>query len=44
VVLREQFNELKDREESILGNGGGELIKQTRWVQVGTVSSFPQDG
>jgi nitrite reductase (NADH) large subunit len=45
LVSLEQFNELKDREQSILGNGGGgELIKQTKWVQVGTVASFPQDG
>jgi nitrite reductase (NADH) large subunit len=38
------FGELKDREEKLLSNGGGELIKQTQWVQVGTVEQFPFDG
>jgi nitrite reductase (NADH) large subunit len=40
----ELFGELKDREENILDNGGGELMQQTRWVQVGTVGNFPHDG
>lgn len=38
------FGELKDREEKLLANGGGELIQQTKWVQVGTVDQFPYDG
>jgi NAD(P)H-dependent nitrite reductase large subunit/NAD(P)H-dependent nitrite reductase small subunit len=40
----ELFGELKDREERLLSNGGGELLQQTRWVQVGTVDNFPFDG
>ena len=41
----ELFGELKDREEQLLSNGaGGELMQQTRWVQVGTVDNFPYDG
>ena len=40
----ELFGELKVREEKLLSNGGGELMQQTRWVQVGTVDNFPYDG
>ena len=40
----ELFGELKDREQQLLSNGGGELMQQTRWVQVGTVDNFPYDG
>lgn len=40
----ELFGELKEREEKLLSNGGTDLMQQTRWVQVGTVENFPQDG
>lgn len=40
----ELFGELKEREESLLSGDGASLMEQTRWVQVGTVENFPQDG
>ena len=40
----ELFGELKEREESLLSGDGASLMQQTRWVQVGTVENFPQDG
>jgi nitrite reductase (NADH) large subunit len=40
----ELFGELKEREEKFLNGDGTDLMEQTRWVQVGTVDNFPQDG
>ena len=40
----ELFGELKDREEKLLRDGGAGLMEQKKWVQVGTVRNFPQDG
>jgi len=40
----ELFGELKEREEKLLSGNGTDLMEQTRWVQVGTVENFPQDG
>jgi nitrite reductase (NADH) large subunit len=40
----ELFGELKEREENLLSGDGADLIEQTRWVQVGMVENFPQDG
>jgi nitrite reductase (NADH) large subunit len=44
VTSLELFGELKAREEKLLSDGGADLIEQSRWVQVGTVANFPQDG
>lgn len=40
----ELFGELKEREENLLSGDGANLMEHKKWVQVGTVENFPQDG